>query len=600
MLKKLKLRQRYDNSIAFRYLSIASICLIVLQLVFGASQSYRIYQQKVDSLEEKAQGKLKFITAVVQPAILRSDRGTLRNILQINNQDKDIIYGVVLNKNAEIISQAIAIDKLAVNKLVKQQDITAESNIISFLSSHKSVVELSRLIQLGDYNLGEVRIGYSLENANQELIKAALYHLYSSILISTLFIALTIIIFNKQILKPIQKLQDLAQSIAAGNLDTRVTVERQDELGKLSSALNSMTLQIEHTLKNLEKAIEDALIAEKAKSKFMAKMSHELRTPLNGIIGFTQIMKQESTTTVEQLENLDIIEENSLHLLNLINDVLEITRIESGKSSVNYNSFNLHKLLQSLEQMFDFKAKDKGIKLLFKISSNVPEYVETDQDKLRQIIFNLLDNSIKFTEQGAIRLNVKYKPDQERDYLYNLYFKIADTGVGISPAEIDNLFVAFAKTETGENSHQGIGLGLPMSRQLIQLLGGDISIKSEVNQGTVIRFFIPVSEADMSEISFQGYYATDSQSIGGDSLDSQFFCQPSSSYDLAEKKINSMPKEWLLKLQDATVKVDNEIILELLQEIPNDAHVLSQAMNDLVENFRYDSILELIEKALDQ
>ena len=332
----------------------------------------------------------------------------------------------------------------------------------------------------------------------------------------------------------------------------------------------------------------------------MAKMSHELRTPLNGIIGFTQIMKQEPNTTLEQLENLDVIEQNSLHLLNLINDVLEITRIESGKSSVNYNSFNLYKLLQSLEQMFDFKAKDKKIKLSFKISSSVPEYVETDEDKLRQIIFNLLDNSIKFTHQGAVSLTLKYKPDKERDFLHNLYFKIADTGVGISSAEIDNLFVAFAKTETGENSGQGMGLGLPMSRQLVQLLGGDISIKSEVKQGTIIRFFIPVTEADMSEISFQGYYATDSQSIGGDSLDSQFFCQPSSSYDLAEKKINNMPREWLLKLQDATVKVDNDIILELLQAIPDDAPGLRQAMIDLVENFRYDSILELIEKALAQ
>ncbi len=460
-------------------------------------------------------------------------------------------------------------------------------------------MELSQPIQIEDYYAGEIRIGYSLESANKELIKSSFYNIYSSVLITVLFIVLTIIIFNKQILNPIQKLQQLAEAVASGKLDSKVDIGGKDELATLSSALNTMTLQIKHTLNDLEKAIDNALIAEKAKTKFIAKMSHELRTPLNGIIGFTQIMQQEFTNK-EQQDNLAVIEKNSLHLLDLINSILEVSHIESGKTYVNLKPFNLYEILKSIEQMFTFKAKQKQIKLSFKIDKKVPQFIESDAEKLRQILFNLLDNSIKFTDTGKVTLTVKYKSDEHNDFLYNLYFKVDDTGRGISSSEIDNLFVAFAQTDTGERSGQGMGLGLPMTRQLVQLMGGDVSIKSEVNQGTVVRFFIPVREADMSKISLQGFYDTDSQSLEGDSLESQFFYQPSSSYDLAQEILNSMPQEWLLQLQDATTKVDNEIILELLKEIPEDYQVLHQSISDLIDNFRYDSILELVEEALNK
>lgn len=599
MFKRLKLRKRYNESIAFRYLSIAGICLGVLQLTFDASQSHRIYQQKAKNLEEKAQAKLLVLSELVPEAIIRQDSAFLEKILQANNQDKDIIYGIILDKDSKTMADAIVTNEPIVNKLTKKKDITKSTQTISLLKSHKSIIEVSKIVQLGDYKLGEIKIGYSLKSAKKELIKATIYNIYGSLLISGLFIILTIIIFKQQILNPIQKLKQLAQEFAAGKLDSRVEVERDDELGTLSSALNSMTLQIEHTLKNLEKAIDDALIAEKAKSKFLAKMSHELRTPLNGIIGFTQIMQQESTTTIDQQENLRIIEQNSLHLLNLINDVLEITHMESGETSINYTSFDLFNLLNSLKQMLAFKAQEKNIDLSFKIDRNVPQYIESDEDKMHQIIFNLLDNSVKFTDTGKISLTVKYKPDAEDDFIHNLYFKIEDTGVGISSTEIDNLFVVFAQTETGERSGQGMGLGLPLTRQLLQLMGGNISIKSEVNQGTVVRFFIPVTEADMNQVSFQSQYSS-SQSLEGDSIDSQFFYQPSSSYNLAGETLNAMPEGWLVELLDATMKVDNDRILELLEEIPNDNQVLHQAISDLIDNFRYDSILELVEGALEQ
>ncbi|MDJ0535311.1 MAG: HAMP domain-containing protein [Xenococcaceae cyanobacterium MO_207.B15] len=238
MLKGLKLSQRYNNSISFRYLSIVSIFLFTIQLVFGASSSYRLYQQKINYLEEKAKTKLKFLSTLAPEAILSSDTITLEKLLQDNNQDRDIIYGVIIDNNSQSIAQAISTDKAIVNQLAKQEYPTEDINIIPLLKAHNSIIEISNPIQSEDEQLGEIRIGYSWQTANEELIKAGLYNLYSAVLISSLLIGLTIIIFNRQILKPIQKLQQLAQAIAAGKLDARVEVEREDELGKLSSALN--------------------------------------------------------------------------------------------------------------------------------------------------------------------------------------------------------------------------------------------------------------------------------------------------------------------------------------------------------------------------
>ena len=358
-----------------------------------------------------------------------------------------------------------------------------------------------------------------------------------------------------------------------------------------------MASQLKYTLGNLENAMDEALIADKAKSQFLRKMSHELRTPLNGILGFTQLLLQDSATTLEQRNSLKIIEQNALNLLGSINDVLEITEIESGKSSLNLSKFNLHHFLQSLEQMFSFKAQKKNLNLIFEIANNLPLYLENDEEKLRQIIVNLLDNSLKFTNQGKIRLTVKQILNESSNSTYNLYFKISDTGRGISPEEIDNLFVAFAQTESGVKANEGMGLGLPMSRQLIQLMGGEIAIKSEVNKGTVIRFSIPITEVDVTDLNLPQSYNSELESLEN-SMESQFFYNRGSSYDLTQKKLAIMSQEWLLELQESTIKVDNELIFAVLERIPNQDGDLKQAILDLIDNFRYDSILELTDDAL--
>ena len=599
MPNKHKLYKRYDNSIAFRYLSIATIFLMVLQLIISGIQNKRLYRQEVKRLQEKREKEAGFLSIISRNAFLSSDTATLKNLARETNRDRDVIYCLFVNRDSQVVAKDIKENLLLNRKILKTQNASITTQeLIDRIKQDSTISEIRQPVVIGDRAIGEVRLAYSVLNLQQEIRILGLLDLAYATLIGILFATLTLIIFNKQIILPIQKIKQLAKEFAVGNLEQRITLKRKDEIGELGDALNSMASQFQYTLSNLEQVMDEALIAEKAKSRFLGKMSHELRTPLNGIIGFTQLMQQDCNTTKDQIESLNIIEQNSLHLLNSIDDVLEITKIESGKFSLNISRFDLHQLLSSLEQMFSFKAREKNLNLSFNIADNVPRFLENDEDNLKHIIANLLDNSIKFTNRGAIAVTVKQKSDVSQDSPHNLYFKITDTGRGISPTEIDNLFVAFAQTESGSHTSEGMGLGLPMSRQLIQLMGGEISIKSEVDRGTTIRFTIPITEIDVTDLNFPPSYDSNIASLEPDSIESQFFYSTDLSYDVTRRKLAVMPQEWLVELQESTIKVDNDLIFAVLERIPDRDRDLKQALMDLIENFRYDSILELTDDVL--
>jgi PAS domain S-box-containing protein len=262
-----------------------------------------------------------------------------------------------------------------------------------------------------------------------------------------------------------------------------------------------------------QKAKELAEAANKAKSEFLANMSHELRTPLNAILGFTQIMRRDNTVTPEQNSNLEIIHRAGEHLLELINDVLEMSKIEAGKTTLNEESFDLLAMLDSLKAMLELRAQSKDLDFRFEIDPDIPKYIKTDQSKLRQVLINLLGNAIKFTQQGGVLLRVRPGivnhlplPNESSSLLppsvptLRLHFDVVDTGSGIAPDELDSLFEAFVQTETGRQSNQGTGLGLPISRKFVQLMGGDIRVHSIVGQGSEFLFDILAKPAKPEEV----------------------------------------------------------------------------------------------------
>ncbi len=350
---------------------------------------------------------------------------------------------------------------------------------------------------------------------------------FLALLLAILFGFLT----TEWIMNPILTLNQASQKIAQGELDQfepEIDYQGIHELEILSQSFNQMVVQLKDAFETLEfrveertaelkQAKESAELANRTKSIFLANMSHELRTPLNAILGFTQLMLRHSHTNSQQLESLEIINRSGEHLLKLINEILDLTKIESGRTLLNLNCFDLYSCLKNLQQMFELKARSKGTKLIFESDTTLPQYIKSDESKLRQVLINLLGNAIKFTQGGQVILRAKIQPEQ--DYLLpvadpdfidkiepgliNLYFEVEDTGPGIAPDELTQLFEAFMQTETGRKSQQGTGLGLTISKKFIHLMGGEIEVKSTIETGTLFKFYIqayPVQAQDITTL----------------------------------------------------------------------------------------------------
>jgi len=251
----------------------------------------------------------------------------------------------------------------------------------------------------------------------------------------------------------------------------------------------------------LRQAKEAAETANRAKSTFLANMSHELRTPLNAILGFAQLMERDSRLADDQRDSLETIRHSGEHLLTLINDVLEVSKIEAGRTAFQPHDFDLYRLLAGVESMFRLRAADKELQLLFDCRPDVPQYVRTDESKLRQVLINLLSNAIKFTQEGGVTVRIGY----EDGITPCLLFEVQDTGVGINPEEVDDLFDPFvqASSRQAPQLQEGTGLGLTITQQFVHLLGGSISVQSEQGHGSTFKFDVQIELAERSDVEME-------------------------------------------------------------------------------------------------
>ncbi len=279
----------------------------------------------------------------------------------------------------------------------------------------------------------------------------------------------------------------------------------EEKLMNYTSEIEVKNLELDMALFSAEEATAtanqmaaQAELANKSKSMFLANMSHEIRTPLNAIIGFSQLMSREPMLTNTQKEyNTSIIHAGE-HLLALINDILELSKVEAGRVVLNPATINLHTFLKDIQMIFKERTQSKLLQFNFEIPADLPHYVIVDESKLRQIFINLIGNAVKFTDEGSI--SVRTRVAIYTNETSHLIFDIQDTGPGIPESEIGNLFKHFVQTTSGIKAGSGTGLGLALSRELSVLMGGNITVTSEIGVGTIFTVVVEIQNGESIDI----------------------------------------------------------------------------------------------------
>jgi signal transduction histidine kinase/CheY-like chemotaxis protein len=497
-------------------LTITITFIVVLVVTAVTLISIRRERQNFQAeLEQQAELLLNTLAAGATDSLYFLDADFLNDMMVDLGEYEVVTFGRIYDDEGRIVADALDPDqRFNVSPDPFGSIVLASPSTVFNWESEQLVA--GKPVMLGSQTVGAIAVGLPTAplSAKIQTVRDQGIVVANVAVLVGLILAL---LFSRSITDPLQDMVKATQRVSEGDLSQPVEIHSGDELATLGERFNQMTSRLQFTMNQmegeieerkraqvaLEAAKEEAESANRAKSTFLANMSHELRTPLNAILGYSQIMSRSQDVSPPVRENLQIISRSGEHLLGLINQVLDMSKIEAGRMTINEREFDFYSLLSDIEGMFRLKAQEKEVRLIFERHPETPRYIRTDEMKLRQILINLLNNAFKFTEAGYVMLRVDYAQETavspESEPIHKLFFVVEDTGPGIAPEELETLFEAFVQAEAGRELGGGTGLGLTLSRQFARLLGGDMTarnVQDKQGHGALFQFHIQIGVID--------------------------------------------------------------------------------------------------------
>jgi signal transduction histidine kinase/CheY-like chemotaxis protein/HPt (histidine-containing phosphotransfer) domain-containing protein len=502
------------TSLRYKFLLLVIVILSVTMSTAAYFDVHNERQQLTQQLEDSGRRLGNFLSVVSPEAVLSYDMILLGNYMQRIGEQQDVVYGAIRTADNKLLARHIDTSNPEINTrydLVNEDGVprVVDANLLERLSQEDSIISLVFPVMYDNELIASLHIGMSTERIHGVIVDA----LIRSILINFIIIAILGLciyaVFRLKILIPLHQLMHSSSRVAKGDLNEKIDVTSNDELGCLAKSFNEMTDALNNSYREKDEALqilqqtnlalEQSNIAleqsTRAKSQFLANMSHEIRTPLTAIIGFGEMLMDPAISDEEASSAKQTIIRSGKHLLAIINDILDLSKIEANKLSLTPARVSPFEVIAEVDSLIGMQAREKGLNCHVNYSFPLPTHITTDPMRLKQVMINLCSNAVKFTNRGSIQLNVSY--DQHNNHMI---FEVVDTGIGITDAQKKSIFEAFTQADSSSiKRYAGTGLGLHLSKWLVDMLGGDISVESDLGAGSRFRFSIDAGELDHQE-----------------------------------------------------------------------------------------------------